>query len=58
MIEEFLTIKLEIDLNYIGITPENAALFGLNLEELLIITLSLKEFELPNSIMGKEHSSF
>jgi hypothetical protein len=58
MVEEFLTIKLEVDLNYIDITPENAALFGLTLEEPLIMTLSLKEFTLPNYIIDQEHSSF
>jgi hypothetical protein len=58
MIKEFLTIRLEIDLNYIDITPGNAALFGLNLEEPLIMTLTLKEYKLLNSFMDSEHSTF
>jgi hypothetical protein len=44
-----LTIKLEIDLNYIDITPGNAALFGFNMEEPLIITFNGKETKFLNS---------
>ena len=49
IIKEFLTIKLEIDLNYIDITPTNAALFGFNIEEPLNIVLSGKETKFLNS---------
>jgi hypothetical protein len=49
IIKEFLTIKLEIDLNCIDITPGNAALFGFNMEEPLIIVFNGKETKFLNS---------
>ena len=49
IIKEFLSIKLEIDLNYIDLSPGNAALFGFNVDEPLIIMLCGKETKFLNS---------
>jgi len=48
IIKEFLTIKLEIDLNHLDLTPGNAALLGFNIEEPLIILFSGKETKFLN----------
>lgn len=39
---------MEIDLNYIDLTPNNILLFGWNSEEPLIVTLSGNEIKLLN----------
>ena len=46
--KEFLTVRLEIDLNFVNITHINAATLGWNLDEPLVITLSGKESKLLN----------
>jgi hypothetical protein len=49
IIKEFLSVKLEIDLNHIDLTPGNAALLGFNPEEPLIILLSGRETKFLNA---------
>lgn len=48
IVKEFLTIKMEIDLNHIDLTPGNAALFGFKVDEPLLITFSGKETKFLN----------
>lgn len=48
IIKEFLTVRLEIDLNYVDIAPVNIEMFGWNIEEPLIISFSVKESKLLN----------
>ena len=48
VIKEFLTVKLEIDLNFLDISPINALILGFNTNEPLIFTFSGKESKLLN----------
>ena len=50
IIKEFLTIRLELDLNYIDIGPVNIAMFGWDSEEPVIITFSAKESKILNCL--------
>lgn len=49
-IKEFLTVRIEIDLNYINLHPSNVGLFGWKLEEPLIIVLDISEVKLLNTL--------
>lgn len=48
VIKEFLTIRAEIDLNYIDLHASNLGLFGWKLEEPLIVILDVSEVKLLN----------
>ena len=50
MIKEFLTIRGEIDLNYIDLHPSNIETFGWKIDQPLIIVLEIDEVRLINSM--------
>ena len=49
VIKEFLTVRAEIDLNYLDFHPSNCNLFGWKLDEPLIVTLDVSEAKLLNT---------
>jgi len=49
VIKEFLTLKLEIDLNYIDMSDGNATLMGFNIEEPLVVVFTGKETKFLNA---------
>jgi UBA/TS-N domain len=54
LIKEFLTLRCEIDLNYIDLHPSNIETLGWQLEEPLVINLEIEEVRLLNSIEERE----
>ena len=48
VLKEFLTVRVEIDLNYIDLHPSNIALFGWKIEEPLVINVEINEAKLLN----------
>ena len=49
VIKEFLTVRAEIDLNYIDLHPSNVGIFGWKLEEPIIIILDVSEIKVLNT---------
>jgi hypothetical protein len=54
MIKELLLVKLEIDLNYIDLSPYNIEIFGWKLDQPLIINIEVNELKLINSFNAEE----
>lgn len=54
VVKEFLTVRTEIDLNYIDLHPSNIETFGWKIEKPLIINLEIDEAKLLNSIHEEE----
>ena len=51
MIKELLLVKIEIDLNYIDLSPHNLEIFGWKIDQPLIINLEINELRLLNSFI-------
>jgi hypothetical protein len=49
LVKEILNLRLEIDLNYLDLTPSNILLFGWNNQEPLTIVFSGVEYKLLNA---------
>ena len=54
LIKELMLVKLEIDLNYIDLSPYNIEIFGWNLEQPLIINIEVNELRMLNSFNPDE----
>ena len=54
VIKELLLVKLELDLNYIDLNPQNLEIFGWQLSEPLIINIEVNELRLLNSFIEGE----
>ena len=48
LIKELLLVKIEIDLNYIDISPYNIEIFGWKLDQPLIINIEVNELKFLN----------
>jgi len=57
VVKEFLTIRAEIDLNYIDLHPSNIETMGWKISEPLVINLEVDEAKLLNSIHDHEMPS-
>ena len=55
VIKELLTVRCEIDLNYIDLHPSNIETFGWKIEQPLVITLEIEEVRFLNSINDQEY---
>ena len=51
VIKELLLVKLELDLNYIDLNPQNLEIFGWQLSEPLIINIEVNGLRLLNSFL-------
>ena len=49
VLKEFLSIRAEIDLNYIDLNPSNIILLGWKIEEPVIICLEVSEVKILNT---------
>ena len=58
MVKELLSFRIEIDLNYLDLTPANICLFGWNIDEPLIIAFTVREGKLLNLIDPPEIITF
>jgi hypothetical protein len=57
VIKEFLTIRGEIDLNYINLHPSNIETFGWKIDQPLVINIEIDEAKMLNSIHDEEIGS-
>jgi hypothetical protein len=54
LIKELMLAKIEIDLNYIDLSPYNIEIFGWKLDQPLIINIEVNELRLLNSFNADE----
>ena len=58
VVREMLSFRIEIDLNYLDITPENILLLGWEIESPLVLNFNISEGKLLNLVEPPEVLTF